>query len=104
MAKFPDRANFYGSVQTALQPEAVAWLFARPVWSVRKCSWTDFEATSAFAEVSNNVPDRKRDLGLALTDDLRKFIAEQLRRDATENPRQRHVLGNRSTGHGNSTG
>lgn len=40
---------------------------------------------------SNALPDRKRDLGLVATDGLRKLIAEQLRRDANENPRQRHV-------------
>jgi hypothetical protein len=51
MAELPDRTNFYSSVQTDLQPEAVARLFAPPVWSVRKCSWTDFEAVSEFAEV-----------------------------------------------------
>ena len=51
MAKLPDRTNFYGCVRTDLQPEAVARLFAPPAWSVRKCSWTDFEVVSEFAEV-----------------------------------------------------
>ena len=51
MAKLPDRTNFYASVQTDVKPEAVARLFAPPVWNVRKSSWTDFEAVSEFAEV-----------------------------------------------------
>lgn len=51
MANLPDRTNFYYSVQTVLQLEAVARLFAAPVWSVRRCSLTDFEAVSPFAEV-----------------------------------------------------
>lgn len=51
MAELPDRTNFYSSVQTDLQPEAVAQLYAPPIWRVRKCSRTDFEAVSEFAEV-----------------------------------------------------
>ena len=51
MAELPDRTNFYSSVQTGMQPEEIARLFAPPVWRVRKCSWTDFEAVSDFAEV-----------------------------------------------------
>ena len=34
--------------------------------------------------------DRRRDFALRITDDLRKFIAGELRRDGTENPKQRH--------------
>jgi hypothetical protein len=51
MAGLPDRTNFYSSVETDSQPEAVARLFTPPIWRVRKCSWTDFEAVSEFAEV-----------------------------------------------------
>jgi hypothetical protein len=51
MAELPDRTNFYSSVQTGMQPGEIARLFAPPVWRVRKCSWTDFEAISEFAEV-----------------------------------------------------
>jgi hypothetical protein len=51
MAELPDRTNFYSSVRTDLRPEAIARLFAPPVWSVRKSSWTDFEVVSDFAEV-----------------------------------------------------
>lgn len=51
MAELPDRTNFYSSVRTDLRPDAIARLFAPPVWRVRKCSWTDFEAVSDFAEV-----------------------------------------------------
>jgi hypothetical protein len=35
--------------------------------------------------------EQKREAGLVLTDDLRVFIATELRRDAQENPRQRHT-------------
>ena len=51
MAELPDRTNFYSSVRTGMQPEEIARLFTPPVWRVRKCSWTDFEAVSDFAEV-----------------------------------------------------
>ena len=51
MAELPDQTNFYSSVQTGMQPEEIARLFAPPVWRVRKCSWTDFDAVSDFAEV-----------------------------------------------------
>lgn len=42
---------------------------------------------------SNAPPDPTRDQGLDATDGLRKLIAEQLRRDTTENPKRRHVPG-----------
>jgi hypothetical protein len=51
MAEIPDRANFYGTVEADLQPKDVARLFLPPIWNIRKCSWTDFEATSGFAEI-----------------------------------------------------
>lgn len=51
MQELPDSTNFYSSVRTDWQPEAIARLFARPVWRVRKCSRTDFEALSDFAEI-----------------------------------------------------
>jgi hypothetical protein len=51
MVELPDRSNFFGPVDTGLQPESVARLFVPPVWRVRKCSWTDFMADSDFAEV-----------------------------------------------------
>lgn len=41
---------------------------------------------------SHESPDRKRDLGLAVTDDLRKFVAEQLRQDQSANPKRRHAV------------
>jgi hypothetical protein len=51
MAKLPDQTNFYCSVDTHDRPESLARLFAPPDWRVRKCSWTDYEAHSDFAEV-----------------------------------------------------
>ena len=51
MAEAPGRTNFYGSVLTDWQPQLVARLFAPPLWTVRKCSWTDFQAVSEFAEL-----------------------------------------------------
>ena len=41
---------------------------------------------------SHDSPDRKRDLGLAVIDDLRKFVAEQLRQDQSANPKRRHAV------------
>lgn len=40
---------------------------------------------------SNESPDRKRELGLGATDGIRKFVAEQLRQDRSENPKRRHA-------------
>lgn len=51
MAELPDRTNFYSSIRTGAQPDAIARLFVAPVWHVRTCSWTGFEAVSAFAEL-----------------------------------------------------
>lgn len=41
---------------------------------------------------SQELPDKKCDLALEITDELRKFVAEELRADAKANPRQRHSL------------
>jgi len=51
MPELPAQTNFCSAVQTDLQPEEIARLFASPVWRVRKCSWTDYEAISDFAEL-----------------------------------------------------
>ncbi|HEY2589886.1 MAG TPA: hypothetical protein VGI81_29345 [Tepidisphaeraceae bacterium] len=51
MAELPDLTNFYCSVHTQQGPEEVARFFTPPDWRVRKCSWTDYEAQSDFAEV-----------------------------------------------------
>jgi hypothetical protein len=51
MAELPGYTNFYCSVDAHRGPEELAPLFAQPDWRVRKCSWTDYEARSDFAEV-----------------------------------------------------
>lgn len=51
MAELPNQTNLYISVRTDLPAEAIACLFTPPVWRVRKCSSTAFEALSDFAEV-----------------------------------------------------
>jgi len=50
-AELPERSNFYCVVHTCLQSKRVAQLFVAPVWRVRPCSWSDYEAVSDFAEV-----------------------------------------------------
>jgi hypothetical protein len=40
---------------------------------------------------SKDSQEGKRNAGLALTDELRKFVADQLRKDSIENPKKRHI-------------
>jgi hypothetical protein len=40
---------------------------------------------------SKALPDHTRVSAMEVTDALRKFVAEELQRDAAENPRQRHI-------------
>src|SRR5580700_2236976 len=43
--------------------------------------------------IQSKVPeDQRRDFALEITDDLRKVVADELRRNATENPKQRPSL------------
>jgi hypothetical protein len=51
MADIPDSSDFFASLHTSLSRRRVAGLFARLGWSVRKCSWTDYEIRSPFAEL-----------------------------------------------------
>ncbi len=51
MDDIPDSSNFFASLHTSLSRRRVAGLFARLGWSVRKCSWTDYEIRSPFAEL-----------------------------------------------------
>jgi hypothetical protein len=51
MDDIPDRSNFFASLDTPLSRRSVAGLFARLGWSVRKCSWADYEIRSPFAEL-----------------------------------------------------
>ena len=47
----PDTSNLFGSLGTTWPAERVAQLFAYRGWELRKCSWTDYEVTSGFAEL-----------------------------------------------------
>jgi hypothetical protein len=48
----PDHSgDFFAALWTSLSRRRVARLFARLGWSVRKCSWTDYEVCSPFAEL-----------------------------------------------------
>jgi hypothetical protein len=47
----PKTSNFFASLHTASSRRLVVGLFLPPTWSVRKCSWTDSEVTSPFAEL-----------------------------------------------------
>src|SRR5262249_5939081 len=44
-------SDFFASLHTAWSKRRIARLFAGPVWTVRKCGWTDYELTSPFAEL-----------------------------------------------------
>ena len=43
--------QFYSSLWTRLSRRKVADLFGRHGWSVRKCSWTDYEVITDLAEL-----------------------------------------------------
>ncbi len=51
MGVIPDSSNFYAALHASLSRRRVAGLYARLGWSVRKCSWTDYEIRSPFAEL-----------------------------------------------------
>jgi hypothetical protein len=46
----PDSSNFFASLYTSRSRRAIGELFA-PTWIVRKCSWTDYEVSSPFADL-----------------------------------------------------
>jgi hypothetical protein len=47
----PERSNFYGTIDTTLTRSELAAFFAAEGWSVRMCSWTDYELTCEVAEL-----------------------------------------------------
>jgi hypothetical protein len=47
----PARNNFYGTIEGTLDKFKLAASFAADGWSVRKCSWTDYELTCGVAEL-----------------------------------------------------
>lgn len=51
MAELPDTPNFYAVPDTRLSAGQVAGLFAARGWQVRKCSWTDYEVRTDWAEL-----------------------------------------------------
>ncbi len=51
MADIPSSSNLYGSFRGRVSKAQIAAFFEADGWSVRKCSWTDFEVTSQFAEL-----------------------------------------------------
>jgi hypothetical protein len=44
------QASFHSVLQTGKSPEQVAQLFAAVGWSVRKCSWVDYQLACEWAE------------------------------------------------------
>ncbi len=46
-----DEFDLSAMLHTPRSRRQVARLFTPPTWSVRKCSWTDYEVTSLFAEL-----------------------------------------------------
>lgn len=48
--ELPD-PNLYGSLETPLNAAAVANLFGDAGWDVRKCSWTDYDLVTDWAEL-----------------------------------------------------
>jgi hypothetical protein len=51
MGNIPHSSNFYAALDNSLSRRRVAGLYARRHWTVGKCSWTDYEIQSPFAEL-----------------------------------------------------
>jgi hypothetical protein len=47
----PEGSNFFGSLVTSLSKGEIAQLYGAAGWTVRKCSWVDFEIRCAWAEL-----------------------------------------------------
>ena len=46
----PGSSNFFATLHARRSRRRVAELFEPPNWSVRRCSWTDYELTTPVAE------------------------------------------------------
>jgi len=51
VTEVPEASNFFAHVTTKTSLDAVADHYRAAGWRVRKCSWTDFEATSEIGEL-----------------------------------------------------
>ena len=51
MTEVPDSSNFFAQITTKTSLDFVADLYRAAGWRVRKCTRTDFEATSALGEL-----------------------------------------------------
>ena len=47
----PESSNFFASLRTTRARRRVAGIFTPPTWTVRRCSWTDYEVSSPFADL-----------------------------------------------------
>jgi hypothetical protein len=47
----PANSNMHGVISSATSKDDLAKLFSFAGWEVRRCSWKDYELTSAFAEL-----------------------------------------------------
>jgi len=44
--------DFYATLHSTRSRRQIARLFRPPIWRVRKCTWTDYEIASEFAELT----------------------------------------------------
>ncbi len=51
MPAIPNSSNFFSSLNTRLSRKQIANLYKSLGWQVRKCSWTDYEVRSDWAEL-----------------------------------------------------
>lgn len=51
MGAVPETSNFFATLDTTKSNADVADLFRASGWSVRKCSWTDFEVSCEHGEL-----------------------------------------------------
>jgi hypothetical protein len=51
MAEIPARSNFFSSLSTPMSCRQVSQLYEKNGWSVRKCSLSDYEISSDWAEL-----------------------------------------------------
>lgn len=51
MANIPEKPNFFSMIGAGFDRQQIAELYREAGWRVRKCSWTDYEIESDWAEL-----------------------------------------------------
>jgi hypothetical protein len=76
MSEWPATSNFFGSLHTSLSRQEVAELYRPHGWSIRQCSWTDYEIRCEFAElvIDSDDPILIHGLVVAIATNVEKLL------------------------------